>query len=345
MKTKITKLFIIITLTLLLNFTFSPSIQAETLQEKAKRVKTQIASLGDDLSGISKQYSENDGKLDVIREDIVINKVKLKRASADLSNNQQTLNKRAGSLYRYDKTTILEVILSSKSFGDFLSSWDLINRIGKRDGEVVAKIKRLRIKIKRAQEKLIKAEKEQSEVVDQLEKQKDKIEAGLAKQKAMMSGIESEIEKLNRIPKAVPIPSGSSNPGKVSSRGWVFPVASPHSFSNDWGAPRSGGRRHKGNDIFTNMGSPAYAVVSGSVSNLSGGNAGLWQILRGDDGNQYWYMHQSGFAVSGRVSQGQVIGYAGNTGNARGGAVHVHFEYHPGGGAAVNPYPYLTAAQ
>lgn len=92
-------------------------------------------------------------------------------------------------------------------------------------------------------------------------------------------------------------------------------------------------------------GIPVRAITSGTWQiQRTGGSAGLWAILRGDNGDHYWYMHLDSHTVSsGRVSAGQQVGTNGATGNATPGAEHVHFELHPGGGGAVNPYSLLRS--
>lgn len=121
------------------------------------------------------------------------------------------------------------------------------------------------------------------------------------------------------------------------------------SFRDTWGAPRSGGRTHKGTDVMGPFNAPVYAFTSGVVQRHSNSYlGGISLYLRGDDGAVYFYTHLNGYAPMGavgrRVVAGEHIAYNGATGNARGGAPHVHFERHPGGGAAENPYPYLVAA-
>lgn len=115
-------------------------------------------------------------------------------------------------------------------------------------------------------------------------------------------------------------------------------------FMNDWGFPRSGGRFHEGNDLFAPRGTPVYATVTGTVVQTVGVMGGNQVKLAGDDGVSYYYTHLHSFGSKGRVSAGTVVGYVGSTGNAAGGPPHVHFEVHPGAGAAVNPYPRLVNA-
>jgi peptidoglycan LD-endopeptidase LytH len=116
-------------------------------------------------------------------------------------------------------------------------------------------------------------------------------------------------------------------------------------FADTWGAPRSGGRRHVGVDMIAPRGVPIYAVVSGYVTfkaNRLGGNAAS---LVGDNGNRYYYGHMDSYnGVSRRVTQGEIIAYNGDTGNAKYSTPHLHFEIRPGGGVNVNPYPSVLAA-
>ena len=124
------------------------------------------------------------------------------------------------------------------------------------------------------------------------------------------------------------------------SSGGRCPVPSA-SFTDTYGAPRSGGRAHKGTDMLASYGAPVYAVADGVVDTTSSSNGGISLYLRASNGERYFYAHNSANVASDgeRVSAGELIARVGSTGNA-GGTNHVHFEREVGG-SSVNPYRFL----
>ena len=128
----------------------------------------------------------------------------------------------------------------------------------------------------------------------------------------------------------------------------VFPSQGRCSFSDSWHAPRPGNRLHIGVDIVGPKGLALYAVVDGTITKMYGADSSLsGNALRltGADSTYFFYAHLDSFAagitVGSTVRAGQIIGYMGSTGNS--GTPHLHFEVHPGGGDAINPYPVVKA--
>jgi hypothetical protein len=122
-----------------------------------------------------------------------------------------------------------------------------------------------------------------------------------------------------------------------------FPVSGQANYTHDWWFPRfgPGWRLHMGTDIFAPMGTPVRATSDGTVRITNSGLGGLAVYVVEPDGT-FWYLaHLSGLAEGltqgTAVTVGQVVGFVGDSGNARGGSPHVHAEYHPGGGGAVDP--------
>jgi hypothetical protein len=146
----------------------------------------------------------------------------------------------------------------------------------------------------------------------------------------------------------------------------LFPVAGPTTYQDDFGQPRAGGT-HQGNDLLAAKKTPVIAVESGKVEFwTTSASAGCMLYLHGDSGTMYEYIHLNndvtmqndnrGECVAGtayakglkngaHVTAGQQIAYVGDSGDANGLHAHLHFEVHPNGGAAVDPYPYLQTAQ
>ena len=155
-------------------------------------------------------------------------------------------------------------------------------------------------------------------------------------------------------------------PSAAPLRSIVFPVGANVTYSDSFGAARSGGRSHEGQDLMAPKGTIAVAAVDGTVSWLRhdhGGLSGNMLRITDADGWQYVYIHLNndrpgtddganrydqafvdGIRSGQKVKAGEPIGYVGDSGNAESGGSHLHFELRSPDGAAVNAYSTLRAS-
>ena len=117
------------------------------------------------------------------------------------------------------------------------------------------------------------------------------------------------------------------------------------SVADTWGAPRSGGRLHKGQDIFAPRGTSVYSATEGVVVHVGESELGGKTVfILGAGRRRYYYAHldrhAEGLRVGNSVTEDTVIGYVGNTGNARTTSPHLHFGVF-GAEGAINPLPLL----
>ena len=163
------------------------------------------------------------------------------------------------------------------------------------------------------------------------------------------------------------------NDPAVVIRRITFPVQGTVSYRDDFGDPRTG-HTHQGNDLMVPKLRPLVAAADATVRRIFVDNGTATQgnmlVLRDADGWEYWYLHINndtpgtddglnppafafapGIEVGARVTAGQVVAFAGDSGDAETAGSHLHFELHPPGsgtggtGAAVDPYPSLRLAQ
>lgn len=121
------------------------------------------------------------------------------------------------------------------------------------------------------------------------------------------------------------------------------PLPEQH-LTDTWGAARSQGRTHEGIDIFAARGTPIQATTQGIVRKVGENNlGGRVVVVVGPGGAGHYYAHLEDYAdisPNDWVNAGDIIGYVGDSGNAKGTPPHVHYGIYING-SAVNPYPLL----
>jgi murein DD-endopeptidase MepM/ murein hydrolase activator NlpD len=298
------------------------------------QLKAQLAALRQEAAPAGDAFEAAVTKLEDTQYRIKKTDARIKAASKKLKVAEDALGARADALYREGGDLgVFEFVFGATSWEEFVTRIDLITIVAMTDADLIATVKDTRTALQADRVSLVEDAK--VEKVEVAEKS--------ATYKVLQAKLAAKRVQYDKVLAAIAAQSGGKHP--PGPNGMVFPVRGIHYYRNTWGAPRSGGRTHKGTDIMSPKGTPVVAVVSGRARPHWNSLGGKSITLTGDNGWYYYYAHLNGYAVGNvRVKAGQVIGYVGNTGNAAGGANHLHFGMGPHG-RWVNPYPYLLGME
>ncbi len=287
-------------------------------------------------------------------------RTRVEEKTSEVTDITNRVRERAVEMYISSSTSLTDMLFASASVGDFLAGQQFIATATERDVASVDLLQALRSDLNGLQEDLKVEEAKLRDLRQSQEEIKDTLEVAVGEAKAAWSKLSTKCKELHAKRQAELAAAEAARIAARSGAGagigsgvtpdFVCPMnpAATH-FSDTWGAPRSGGRTHKGTDMFAPYGEPVYAAGNGVVFLTHSGLGGIAVWLSADHGVAYYYAHLSGWAAGltsgGIVDRGDLIGYNGDSGNARGGSPHVHLQIHPGGRGAppVNPYPTLIS--
>lgn len=271
--------------------------------------------------------------------------------SEDLLAIQSQIEEQAVQLYMMGGLTNTGAIFSASSVDEFMATSEFLSAAATGGQESIDDLLAARSELGRFQEDLtdtrLELQRARSEALDFRDAQQVAMEAEQAAYSELHGECRSLKTKYDQEQAEAEARRRQRAAGSIQVGSFICPFTRGRtSFIDSWGDRRSGGRTHKGTDLFAAWNEPVYAVAAGRVSIRNSGLGGLAIWLTASNGVAYYYAHLNSFNVSNgqTVSQGQTIGFNGDSGNARGGSPHVHFEIHVGGGgsAASNPYPTLV---
>jgi murein DD-endopeptidase MepM/ murein hydrolase activator NlpD len=324
-----------------------PLASAQARVEAARRAANAAAG----------RYEEAQTHYYVLGNDIVRTRAGISRLRALARVVEAKARARAIEAYVSDRSQGLGDLVSGRDLLDSVRRTQFLDRVNAAGDEAIDQLGAMREELGVRQGHLSRQLDEQRAVTESRRADEAKLQGALAQATAAESELRMRIAaakkaaanraSIARAQSVLTGRNGSATSGSsgviIGSGSWACP-APGSAFVDTFGAPRSGGRRHQGNDMMAPRGSPITAVVAGSVSYSVGGLGGNQIWLHGNDGNTYFYAHLDSYVGPPRsVSLGELIGRVGDTGNARGGPTHLHFEIHPGGGGAIDPYPTIRA--
>jgi murein DD-endopeptidase MepM/ murein hydrolase activator NlpD len=304
------------------------------LADELDAAKDRLEAARAELTRVTGLWQETEARLARAQDAASEAQAKIDHLQGELARISETLNDRVAAAFMSGGSSSLGAILTSDSIQDATDRLQYTQSVVQGDADLATRVAVTAEELRRQRARLRQAAQLEARAVAELEVERAQIDDRVRRLNDVVQELETELEASQTV---------SLTAGSISITGTgaiqTCPVAGPTSFVDSFGDPRSGGRSHEGIDLIAAYGTPVVAVGPGTAS-TAGSIGGLGVVVQHDSGGDWtFYAHLSTYGSLGRVSAGTVIGYVG-PGN---GVNHLHFEYHPAGGAAVNPYAALLA--
>ena len=330
-----------------------PATSAEKQAEADELVK-QLDALQTEINNVNKRLDEateaQDSALALMNDAMA----REEAANARTTELQQQLNNRAVEAYRNGNISYLDVLFGSKSFSDFLVSWDMINRLNAYDAQLTSDSKKAHQEAETARQVYAEQERIAAEKKSEIEELKAELEQKSEEMAAEIERLNEEAAELLAQEEAAAEAArlAAAAAAAAESNGWIDPeiikgmggLIHPCPggvISSTFGWRSFDNAFHMGLDLAAPTGTPILAAKDGTVITAGySGSAGNWIVISHGGGIVTKYMHASALYVSAgqTVYGGQVIAAVGSTGNSTG--PHLHFQVEING-AAVDPVPFI----
>jgi murein DD-endopeptidase MepM/ murein hydrolase activator NlpD len=316
---------------------FGVSAASADTKDELDAAKAEAARIQARLDAATAEWHEATIALDGTKAQIIETRSRIRGLEQRVAKIEARLTRRAVIAFTNGPASTIDLLLSSGSFTEFSDRLEFLGSMAQDDVDLVLEQEVAQEELRREREELLTLEEAQIAEAERLGAAQATIDAEFDRINARLNELLAKYRDELAAAKELQIIGQTPNPNGALQ---VCPVAGPNSFVDSFGWPRVG-HTHQGIDMISPAGTPVVAAHPGSVSQSSSSSGGLQAYVHGSGGYTF-YAHLSSYGASGSVGAGTVIGYVGSTGNA-GSTNHLHFEWHPGGGAAVNPYQALLA--
>ncbi len=317
--------------------------QADT-KDDLDAAREELASKQAELDALTLQWQQTETAYAQAVEAVREAQELIGTLQTELTKIQRQFDKQVRAVYISGGNEAIGALLGSESFSDFADRLRFAQNIAQDDEDLATSVAVQSERLRRERERLSEQADAQAKAAAELQAQRTSLDARLDDLQATVSELyDTYQDEQAQLQIGLPSQGGSGGSFPVTGSGAIAtcPVAGAVSFVDSFGWPRPG-HSHQGIDMIAAYGTPIVAVHSGNAVQTSNSLGGLAVNVYHDGSSDFtYYAHLSSYGSSGHVGAGQVIGYVGATGNA--GVNHLHFEYHPGGGSAVNPYQALVA--